>query len=185
MAPLPYPDPPLADDVVQLRPWEGADATAIAAWGEDPEIVRWTAVPAAYTPEGAAQWIAAIEEKRAAGLTLGLAITDASTSALLGSCDLRRPDPDDEELAEIGYLLDARARGRGIATQALGLLVDWSFAALGAARVQAQVHPGNPRSAAVLERLGFRREGLLRDYRSVEGRREDSVMYARLAGEGV
>ena len=47
-------------------------------------------------------------------------------------------------------------------------------------RVQALVHPDNPRSAEVLERLGFRREGLLRAYRAAPGGREDRVLYAKL-----
>jgi RimJ/RimL family protein N-acetyltransferase len=99
----------------------------------------------------------------------------------VGSCDIRRPDPEDTALGEIGYLLAADARGRGLATRAVGLLVGWALRDLGMARVQALVDPDNPRSAAVLERLGFQREGLLRHYRAGESKRQDRLMYALLA----
>ena len=84
---------------------------------------------------------------------------------------------------ELGYLLGPEARGRGVATRALALLVAYAFAELGMARIQALVHPDNPASGRVLERLGFRREGLLRAYRAGEHGREDRVMYSLLADE--
>ena len=55
------------------------------------------------------------------------------------------------------------------------MLVGWAFRELGMRRVQALVHPDNPASAAVLERLGFQREGLLRSYRPPG---EDRIMFA-------
>lgn len=49
------------------------------------------------------------------------------------------------------------ARGRRVATRAMGLLIAWSFRELGMGRIQALVHPDNPRSAGMLDRLGFHR----------------------------
>ena len=94
------------------------------------------------------------------------AIGDASTGRVLGCCDLRRPDCDDPALGEVGYALDPTARGRGYATRAVGLLRDWGFDDLRIRRIQALVHPDNPRSARVLERLDLSPEGLLRQYRA-------------------
>ena len=70
----------------------------------------------------------------------------------------------------------AEARGRGAATRGVGLLVGWAFRELGMRRIQALVHPDNAASAAVLERLGFEREGLLRSYRP--GGDGDRIMFA-------
>jgi [ribosomal protein S5]-alanine N-acetyltransferase len=70
-----------------------------------------------------------------------------------------------------------------VATRALALLVAWSFAELRMGRVQALVHPDNPGSARVLVRLGFQREGLLRDYRAGDLGREDRLIYSLLSGE--
>jgi RimJ/RimL family protein N-acetyltransferase len=108
-----------------------------------------------------------------------LAIVDAATTALLGWCEIRRPDPDDPERGEIGYELVAEARGRGVATRGVGLLVGWAFEELRMRRVQALVQPDNVASMAVLERLGFAREGLLRSYRP--GDDGDRIMFATTA----
>jgi RimJ/RimL family protein N-acetyltransferase len=180
---VPFPEPPLSDGVVTLRPWRREDAPVKAAWGRDPAIVRWTDLPANHTEGAALAWAEQAEEARQAGRALALAIVDARLDVVLGSCDIRRPDPDDAALGEVGFLLAEEARGRGVATSAVGLLVDWSFRELGMERVQGLVHPDNPRSAKVLERLGFRREGLLRDYRVGETGREDRVLFSVLPDE--
>ncbi len=183
MSELPFPEPLLTDGVVVLRPWRPEDAAVRASWGDDPVIVRWTGVPANYTEEAARAHMARSEEARKAGRSLALAITDAATTVVGGSCDIRRPDPEDPALGEVGYLLSGHARGRGLATRAMGLLVAWSFQELGMGRVQALVHPDNPRSARVLDRLGFKCEGLLRHYRAGDDGREDRFLYSILPGE--
>jgi RimJ/RimL family protein N-acetyltransferase len=177
---LPHPDPPLDDGIVALRAWRAADAPVVAGWAADESIVRWSGISAGYDAPAALDYMEQAEQGRSVGRMLTLAITDAGSGALIGSCDIRRPDPDDPALGEVGYLLAPEARGRGAATRALGLLVGWAFRELGMRRVQALVHPDNPASAAVLERLGFEREGLLRSYRPGG---EDRIMFAVLAGE--
>jgi ribosomal-protein-alanine N-acetyltransferase len=180
---LPLPQRPLTDGRVMLRAWRDDDAAAKAAWGADALIVRWTDVPANYTERDARAHGRAVEANRRAGRALDLAIVDPGSDRVLGSCDVRRPDPGDPALGELGYLVGPEARGRGVATRALALLVAYAFAELGMARIQALVHPDNPASGRVLERLGFQREGLLRDYRAGEHGREDRVIYSLLAGE--
>jgi len=184
MRSLPFPEPQLSDGVVALRPWRDGDASAKAAWARDAVLVRWTGVPENYTEEAARARAVTIEEERKAGRAVALAIVDATSGVLWGSCDIRRPDArDDPALGEVGFLLSPDARGRGIATRAVGLLVEWSFRELGMERVQALVHPDNPRSAGVLERLGFQREGLLRRCRPGEAGREDRILFAVLPDE--
>jgi RimJ/RimL family protein N-acetyltransferase len=180
---LPLPDPDLSDGVVALRPWEVEDAAVKVSWGRDPLIVRWTEVPATNTEEAVLARAARAEELRKAGRAVALAIVDANSGMVLGSCDIRRSDPDDAALGEVGFLLAEGARGRGLATRAVGLLVDWSFRELGMERVQGLVHPENPRSAEVLQRLGFRREGRLRDYRAGKSGREDRILFSVLPDE--
>lgn len=182
---LSFPEPQLSDGVVTLRPWRDKDASVKAVWGRDAVIVRWTGVPAGYTEEAALARAVATEETRKAGRAVALAIVDATSGVVLGSCDIRRPDAEDPALGEVGYLLAPHARGRGAATRAVGLLIDWSFRELGMERVQALIHPDNPPSARVLERVGFQREGLLRRCRPGKSRREDRILYAVLPHEFV
>lgn len=81
-------------------------------------------------------------------------------------------------VVEIGYSLHPRAWGKGYMTEAAEKTVEWAFAALAAHRVQATCWTGNARSAAVLRRLGMRREGTLRGYRFHQGVLRDHWLFA-------
>ena len=183
MGAIPFPHPPLCDGVVLLRPWREQDAEVKAGWGGDADIVRWTAVPRGYTERAARAQAARNEAERLEGRSIGLKIADAVSGGLLGACELRRPDPVDLQVMSVGYVLDPRARNRGVATRALALVAEWCVRVLSVQRLQALVHPGNVPSIRVLERAGFQREGLLRRYQPGKRGREDRLMYALLAGE--
>lgn len=148
MDPFPLPVRLLGDDVVALRSWRADDAPVKASSGRDPDLVRWAGIPAGHTEQEAQAQTIWAETERQAGHGVSLAIADASTERVLGSCHLRRPERDDPALGEIGYALDGTARGRGYATRAIALLIDWGFDELGMRRIQALVHPENPRSLA-------------------------------------
>lgn len=78
----------------------------------------------------------------------------------------------------LGYFVAEEHNGRGYATAAVTLAVDFAFDTLGLHRVQANVMTKNPRSARVLDKAGFRKEGLALDYLQIAGRWEDHEMYA-------
>ena len=88
-------------------------------------------------------------------------IEDAPTAEGSGTIGLRL-FPDDRRLAEVGYSLRRRARGRGAATTALRLVSNWAIEELGIQRVNLMTAPENVASQRVAERAGFTREGLLR-----------------------
>ena len=178
MSALRCPNPALSDGVVSLRPFRDTDAAVAAAWCRDADIVRWSGAPANHDEKSALAWAAMTETPYSADDVLALVITDAASGAALGSVDLRRPSETDPELGEVGFLLGPEARGRGIATRSMRLLLTYAFDELGIARVQALSHPENPASAKVLERLGFRREGLLRDHRVGPAGREDRILFS-------
>jgi RimJ/RimL family protein N-acetyltransferase len=174
---LGHPDPALSDGVVTLRAWRTDDLAAIAAFGLDDDNVRFGDVPPGCREDAAAMYLEAMRRAARDGRGLGFAVVDARSDGVLGACDVRFPFPG---VGELGYLLDAAARGRGVMTAALRLVVAWGFADAGLARMQAFVSPDNGRSMRLLERLGFAREGLLRSYR---GPGADRVAYAVLPGE--
>lgn len=81
--------------------------------------------------------------------------------------------------AQLGYALDARWQGRGLMSEALRAALAEVFSPRVALhRVQAAYRPENHRSAAVLERLGFEREGLAREYLFIAGAWRDHVITA-------
>src|SRR3954454_13012881 len=104
MSALPFPDPPLSDGVVSLRAFRDGDAPVAVAWCEDPAIVRWSGAPVDPTEKSALAWAALTEPANRAGGVLALAVADAVSDAVLGSCDIRRPSEADPELGEVGFL---------------------------------------------------------------------------------
>jgi len=182
MPELRFPDPPLADDTVRLRPWSVDDVGAAHRATQDPLISRFTRVPADQTQDDVRLFLATQEPARAAGRALGLVIAGARTGELLGSVGLLGVDWD-ERRCEIGYWLAPWARGRGAATRAVALLAPWALRELGLARVALHTTPDNEPSQRVAERAGFTREGVLRSYEERDGRRLDVLLFSLLPAD--
>jgi ribosomal-protein-alanine N-acetyltransferase len=83
--------------------------------------------------------------------------------------------------AYLGYAAFVPFDGRGYMTEGLQLVLREAFGELGLHRVEANVQPENARSIALVERLGFRREGYSPRYLKISGRWRDHVRYAILA----
>ena len=81
----------------------------------------------------------------------------------------------------IGYWLDSAHQGKGVITRSVATLLDYLFADLGLHRVTIQCGTGNYRSCAIPERLGFTREGVLREAEWVNDRWVDLVVWGMLA----
>jgi RimJ/RimL family protein N-acetyltransferase len=86
----------------------------------------------------------------------------------------------DGSTAELGYVVAPASRGRGVATRALRLLTDWAFGTLGTLRAELIISVENQASKRVAERVGYRREGVLRSTHFKQGIREDIEMWSRL-----
>jgi RimJ/RimL family protein N-acetyltransferase len=171
------PSSPLSDGAITLRAWRETDVPAIVAICADPDVARFTRVPSPYTEQDAREFLAGtvLEE-------LGFAIVAAADEDdVLGSIGLRDGG---EDRAEVGYLVGAHARRRGVASRALRLLSDWALGEEGGmARVQLVTRPENVASQRTAERAGFRREGILRSYMLIKGERHDAIMFARVRGD--
>jgi ribosomal-protein-alanine N-acetyltransferase len=103
--------------------------------------------------------------------------------AFIGWCGLTRWNPDYRS-ASLGYCLDEAAWGHGYATEAARALLRWAFDTLDLNRVQAETDTRNVASARVLEKLGFVREGTLREDCVVNGEVSDSWVYGLLQVNG-
>jgi RimJ/RimL family protein N-acetyltransferase len=183
MAELWFPVPPLAGDVVLLRPWSEADVPGIVLAFSDPEMQRFSWRTTQYTETDARHWSAEQEEARLRGEGLDFALVELrDQDVMLGGVSLQEVRLD-RGCAAVGYWLAAEARGRGLATEAVRLLARWAFAELGLARLELTCGPDNEASQHVAERCGFSREGLLRSHVPFKGARRDSVIYSLLPGE--
>jgi len=82
--------------------------------------------------------------------------------------------------AEIGYGFHPEYWGRGFATEAVGTIVNYGFESLGLRRIFGLIDPENDASMHVLEKLGFEREGIMRDACFARDRYWDQCLFAKL-----
>ncbi|MGA5363938.1 GNAT family N-acetyltransferase [Streptomyces purpurascens] len=87
------------------------------------------------------------------------------------------------QAGKLGYAIAAKEWGRGYATDAARALTTYAFTELGLHRISAAIGPENTASIAVMEKLGFTREGVLRDHVFTNGAWRDSVLYSILEHE--
>lgn len=171
----------LDDGRAGLRPWREGDVAAILAMSRDPDTIRFTNVPDPYDEDSVRIWLALQPARLRAGDGAAFAVVELPSEEALGAIGVRVLHG--RGIAEIGYHMAPEARGRGLATGALRLLSDWSFAALPVARLQLTTHVANPASQRVAEKAGYTREALLRSWADQRGERVDLLMYSLLPGE--
>ena len=166
-----------APDVL-LRPWEEADARALASVADDRRI--WLNVrdrfPSPYTVEDAHTWIA-FASGEADPMSHPAIVVGGVVAGGMGF----EPLSDVNRLtAEIGYFLGPAFWGRGIATAAVRALTAYAFEVRGFERVEAPIFAWNPASGRVLEKAGFALEGRFRRRMIKDGRIGDELLYARV-----
>ena len=169
-----------ADDVI-LRPWRPTDAGELYAVCQDPEIARWVTIPQPFLAADADAFIQTALTMWRDGTGAPFAIVDAVTHRLLGA--VTRFGPEGHQ-ATFGLWLAPDARGRGVGTRSLRRVADWTFATTAAIRLDAFIMVGNEASFRMVERAGFRREGVLRAWDlHHDGVPVDCVVYARIRGD--
>ncbi len=102
--------------------------------------------------------------------------------AVVGDLTLWAVD-DSLSLGEMSWVFDPDAGGRGLATEAARAVLDLAFDHYGMHRVRVRMDARNAASARLCERLGFRREGLLRQDWLIKGEWTDTLVYGMLAAE--
>ena len=150
---------PLRTERLLLRPMRTDDAVSIAARRSDLDVARYQNWTTPYPLERAQTMVDEIVAMD--GPTDGewwmLTIADPDDSTVLG--DLVVHLTWQGRTAEIGYTLARDSWGNGYAVEAATELVRYLFDDLGVTRIEAMLHPDNPASAMVLERIGMRFEG--------------------------
>lgn len=174
--------PRLENGRVRLRAFAASDIAVVQAASFDPHIPLITTVP---TNDSAADALAFIAQQHDRLTTLAgysFAIADAHTDEAVGQIGLWLRNIDNGR-ADIGYWIEAGHRQAGYATAALGLLTEWAFTITEVARLELSVEPWNEPSWRLAERLGFRREGLMRQWQRVGKERKDMYFYALLRSD--
>ncbi|WP_405582240.1 GNAT family N-acetyltransferase [Streptomyces sp. NBC_01190] len=167
----------LTTDRLLLRPLGPADADAVYAACQDPEIPRWTSVPSPYTREHAADFVGrAVVEGWRDGTLYNFGAFTRDTGTLVGSIGLVRlgllATPDHQ--AELGYWTVREQRGKGYTAEAGRAVCGWAFSSLGVERIEWYAEAGNEGSRGVALKLGFVMEGTIRAKIVQGGTRRDA-----------
>jgi ribosomal-protein-alanine N-acetyltransferase len=157
------------DELAELRV-ANADDIRVSAASRQP--------PAEFTFEDVARSLHFRIESAPAELHPFVILCDGQ---VVGDLNLTQMVRGPEESANVGLLVDAAARGRGIATTAIGLACRLAFEELGLHRLQAGIQPGNEASQKAFIRNGFERIGLARGFLFVNGTWRDHLLFQRLA----
>ncbi len=165
-----------------LRRFLAQDVDLIREASADPHIPLITTVPPVFTEEDARRFIQRQWDRPEQGVGYSFAIADARTGKGLGQVGLWLKNLPSGR-ADTGYWLAPSCRGRGAATEALRAVSVWGLTVLRIPRLELYVEPWNSASWRVAERVGYRREGLMRSWQQVGAERRDMFMYSLLEGD--
>lgn len=189
-APAPLMEVTLDGGRVRLRPWRAADAPRVVEACRDARTRHWlAALPSPYTSGAAAAYLLQCHAHAARGTGLYLAVADPVDDRCLGSVAVMDLAGEDPTTGEIGYWTHPQARGAGVMTEAVRLLVGHAFAScaaggLGLRRLALHAAAGNAASRRVAELAGFVETGRQRQAERLgDDSWDDLVDYDLLAVE--
>lgn len=126
-----------------------------------------------YTQAGWTQRLIKLNELHRMGLGYYLLILDTHSGEMLGTISFSNMSRFPFHACNVGYSLGKNAQGKGAMSRGLKLAVKYMFSVQNIHRIMASYMPRNHRSEAVLQRLGFEREGFAKDYLLIDGQWED------------
>ena len=173
--------PRLQGPRIHLRGPQDGDADIVFELFSDPDTMRYWSRPPMRQKREAEAYIESIGKGVAEHSYLNWLIADAD-DRMIGSCTIYDIQPPHLR-AGIGYALLPQCRGQGVASEAVSLALRWGFGVLGLHKFEADAHPDNAASQRLLERLGFRHEGLLRQRFVHNDEIQDSSIYGLLEAE--
>ena len=150
--------PSLQGARVQLEPITPARARSMLAGAPDSDLPWEQGFPSDSLLKALRQIVVADECGEVLGPFFAYVIIRTADGAAIGDAGFHG-GPDGTGEVEVGYALVPRARGIGLASEAVQLLVSWAAAQPGVRGIFALVNPGNTKSERLLERLNFRRDG--------------------------
>jgi aminoglycoside 6'-N-acetyltransferase len=165
-----------------IRPFAPGDEPAFAAYRSDPEVARYQTWDTPYPLAEARRFVA--EQSAADPRALGwfqYAVERHDEPGLIGDVGVCRSD--EGRQAELGFTLAPAHQGRGYAREAVTRIVDFLLVEEELHRLTAGTDGRNVRSARLLERVGFRREGYLVASTWIKGEWTDDLLFGLLGSE--
>jgi [ribosomal protein S5]-alanine N-acetyltransferase len=167
---------------IRLRWISDDDTDAFFAIYSNPEVMRYWSTPPLPDRDAASKLISQIHADWKRRLILKWGIARRPDDQLIGSITLFNLDFNHRR-AEIGYALGREHWRQGYMNEALMSVLKYAFEVLDLHRIEADVDPRNGASIRTLEKLGFQREGVLRERWQVNGEIQDAFFYGLLRQE--
>ena len=176
------PFPTLETPRLVLRELVPADAETLFRMQSNPEVVRYFGRPAHATLADTEKLLGIVfdAQRDITGIRWGLSLRDGG--ALAGTCGFWRWNKQNR-CSEIGYEMAPEFWGRGLMVEALGPILRFGFTQMELHRVEATIDPENQASRRVLEKIGFKRDALMRENWFYDGKFTDSAIYGLLEQE--
>lgn len=171
----------LSGPTLRVRIPRADDAPALFAGASDPEVTRWFSWGPYRCEDEARSYLARLAPQRARGEQLDL-VVEHGAAGPIGISGLSEFVPRDRR-ATLGTWLARAWWGTGANHETKALMCHLAFAVLGLERLGAYSNVEHERSQRALERIGFRREGVLRGYHRHDGRALDVVVFGLLRDE--
>lgn len=165
-----------------LRPHQEADIPALFRIFSNPEVMRYWSTPPWPDVEEARKLVARDQANLPKGEFLRLGMILKENGEYIGNCCLFN-FIEQSKRCEIGYGMAHEHWGKGLMNEALSALVGYAFDTLEMHRIEADIDPRNAGSAKSLERLGFIKEGHLRERWIVDGVISDTGLYGLLKSD--
>ncbi len=167
---------------IRLRPIQDGDLDRLVEKANDERISQFTDLPYPYERDHAATVISLAREERRLGKSYHLAIASLDDDALVGMAGLVSVDQESQN-AEVGFWVSPDHWGKGLAFEAVDLLLEIAYEGLDLTKLYGVVLEGNEASIELLERLRFTEEGRLRWHTKRGDRWMDKIFYGLLREE--
>jgi [ribosomal protein S5]-alanine N-acetyltransferase len=164
---------------LRLRWIEESDVEQLFAIFSDPQVMRYWSTPPLQNMDEALALLQEIQTSNRQGTILKWGVALKPGDNLIGTVTLFNINRSSGR-AEIGYAQRRAYWGHGYIHEALQALLQYSFEELNLRRLEADVDPRNNPSIKALERLGFQKEGFLRERWNVNGELQDALFYGLL-----
>jgi [ribosomal protein S5]-alanine N-acetyltransferase len=166
---------------VHLRPPRRTDQRSFIAYAKQSRALHRGWVQAPETPTAFAAYVARYHPTDAAPRNVGFLVIRNEDDAIVGVINFSEIIRGAFHSGYVGYYAFAPFAGDGYMAEGFALALDFAFRKMKLHRIEANVQPANIRSLALVERLGFMREGYSRRYVKIAGRWRDHVRFAMLA----
>lgn len=159
-----------------------ADTGSIFSLFSDPQVLIYYDIEQFNNPEQAKELINSDAKKYKEGQMLRWAVRNKLSGKYIGGCGINRFEPS-RHTAVIGYEFIQGSWGQGFATESIQAVVDFCFSNRSPQfinRIEAYVMKGNLASEAILAKLGFEKEGILKQHSYWKGQYHDLALFSKL-----